>query len=356
MTGAKGRDPELSEFGDVPNRPVMIGGCPRSGTTLLRTMLHAHPELAIPRETRFVLESWARRRRFGDLREQQNRRRLARWIFMRKKTDADRLGLDPGVAVERLLAAPPTLGSLLAECFVMFAEKHGKPRWGDKRPMYASRVAAVFDLFPSAHFINVVRDPRACIASLRKLNWYDGSIVPSVELWERSVLAMDALRPKLAADQLLDIQYEELVLDPEATLTKVVAFIAAAGDEQALAQMMRYYEVKETRSQRYHSNLERPLDASRVSGWSESLSREEVAFIEEETAPLMERWGYERTAAEVRGPAPLREELATKRKRQGAARRRLKWRDRLQKHVTHRHPLAARLDGVPDAAAEPVHR
>src|SRR6187551_3800317 len=99
---------ELSEFAALPDRPVMIGGCPRSGTTLLRTMLHAHPELAIPRETRFVLESWGRRRKFGDLREEANRRRLARWIFMREKTDANRLGLDPEAAVERLVAAAPT--------------------------------------------------------------------------------------------------------------------------------------------------------------------------------------------------------------------------------------------------------
>jgi hypothetical protein len=353
---ASARNGGLSRFAGTPRRPVIIGGCPRSGTTLLRTMFHAHPELGIPRETRFVLETWTRRKRFGDLREPANRRRLAQWIFMRKKTDANRLGLDAEEAVERLVAAPPTLGSLLAECFVMFAEKHAKPRWGDKRPMYASRIAAIFDLFPSAHFINVVRDPRACIASLRKLNWYEGSIVPSVELWERSVKSVDAMRERLAGDQLLDVRYEELVLDPEATLRRVAAFVGAAADEDALAQMLRFHEVKETRSQRYHSNLQRPLDASRVAGWTESLSREEVAFVEEATASLMQRWGYERVAEEVTAPAELLEEVEAKRKQQAAARRRLVWRDRLQKYVTHRHPLAAHLPGASDAAAEPAHR
>ena len=238
----------------------------------------------------------------------------------------------------------------------MFSERHGKRRWGDKRPMYASRIAAVFDLFPGAHFLNVVRDPRACIASLRKLNWYDGSIVPSVELWERSLRSVDAMRGSLAPDQLLDIQYEELVLDPEATLERVTGFIGASANEDAMAQMLRYYEVKETRSARYHSNLERPLDASRVSSWTESLSPAEIAFVEEETAPLMERWGYERVAEGVAAPDELREALAAKRKTQAAARRRLVWRDRLQKHVTHRHPLAARLNGSIDAVTEPAHR
>ena len=354
--GPSAQNGDLSPFAGMPGRPVIIGGCPRSGTTLLRTMFHAHPELAIPRETRFVLESWMRRTRFGDLRNPANRRRLARWIFMRKKTDANRLGLDAEEAVERLVAAPPTLGSLLAECFVMFAETHGKPRWGDKRPLYASRIAAIFDLFPSAHFIHVVRDPRACIASLRKLNWYDGSIVPSVELWERSVTAVDAIRSRLATDQLLDVRYEELVLEPETTLERVTGFVGSASDENALEQMMRYYEVKEKRSQRYHSNLERPLDASRVSGWKESLSREEIAFVEEATEPLMRRWGYERATQGVRAPAELLDELASERKKRATARRRLVWLDRLQKWVTHRHPLAARLPDASDVAAEPARR
>ncbi|WP_372496942.1 sulfotransferase [Streptomyces shenzhenensis] len=36
-------------------RPVFVLACPRSGTTLLHLMLHAHPRIAPPLETRFVL-------------------------------------------------------------------------------------------------------------------------------------------------------------------------------------------------------------------------------------------------------------------------------------------------------------
>ncbi len=207
----------LSKFAPQLDRPVVIGGCPRSGTTLLRTMLHCHPEIAIPRETRFVLESWLQRTKFGDLEDVANRRRLASWIFERKESQANRLGLDEEEAIERLVAAPPTLGSLLATCFVMYAERNGKPRWGDKRPMYATRLSAIWDLFPNAQFIHVVRDPRACVASVRKLGWYNGKVAPALELWERSIHTVNAWRPKLSADQLLEVKYEDLVTAPEAT-------------------------------------------------------------------------------------------------------------------------------------------
>ena len=62
-----------------------MGGCPRSGTTLLQVMLDMHPELGMPRETNFIRELWWRRRHFGDLRDPANRRRVAEWIFSDKE-------------------------------------------------------------------------------------------------------------------------------------------------------------------------------------------------------------------------------------------------------------------------------
>src|SRR5919198_5186031 len=63
-----------SQFAGAPARPLFIGGCPRSGTTLLRALLDNHPELAIPRETNFVRPLWWRRVPFGNLRDPANRR------------------------------------------------------------------------------------------------------------------------------------------------------------------------------------------------------------------------------------------------------------------------------------------
>ncbi len=353
---ANGHEPSghgetLSRFAGQPGRPVIIGACPRSGTTLLRTMLHCHPEVAIPRETRFVLEAWYRRKQFGDLRRPANRRALARWIFRRKRSQSARLGLKPEEAIPRLVAAPPTLGSVLATCFLLYAEKEGKPRWGDKRPLYAARIAAVWDLFPNAHFVNVIRDPRACVASIRKLGWYYGHIPPAVELWERSVKAVDSWRRRLADDQLLDVRFEDLLADPDASLARVAQFIGVAADGGAVESMLRYHEHREPRSERYHANVSRPLDAARTSAWADVLDTAEVAFVEEATQPLMERYGYERVAEAASPPRQLVHDLARRRRRQAAVRQKVAWNDRVQKLLTHRQPLAAELPATYPASA-----
>lgn len=330
-----------SKFTGTPARPVLVGACARSGTTLLRAMLDSHPELGMPRETRFVIESWDRRRVFGDLDKEENRRALATWIFDRKETWRGRLGLDHADAVERLVAAPPTLGSMLATIFEMYAQVQHKPRWGDKRPMYANRLEVVFGLFPNAQFVNVVRDPRACAASMRKLDWYEGRVVPAVDLWLRSVEGVDAWRGRLGPDQLLDVRYEDLVSDPTGTLGGIAAFAGIAGDGAAMEAMLRYHERPEERSERYHANVSRPPDPSRATGWTDVLEPGEVAFVEEATGPLLARHGYEPHADGVAAPAELRRELQALRRRRLAQRITRSPKESVRRLFLDRRPLAA---------------
>src|ERR671910_856762 len=108
-----------SRFADAPGRPLFIGACPRSGTTLLRAMLDNHPDLAIPRETNFVRPLWWRRVRFGDLRDPANRRRVAEWIFTEKDHRSGRLRdgrISRREAIRRVADAPPTVGSIVQAC------------------------------------------------------------------------------------------------------------------------------------------------------------------------------------------------------------------------------------------------
>src|SRR5206468_8178313 len=124
-----------------PPAPFVVG-VTRSGTTLLRLMLDAHPELAVPPETHFLTELIAAAgkrdagpealaevivgdRHWGDfaLDRDEFRRRIA--------------GLDGSGADE------------VARAFYsLYADREGKPRWGDKTPQYLKAMADIADLLP----------------------------------------------------------------------------------------------------------------------------------------------------------------------------------------------------------------
>src|SRR5258708_24668045 len=113
------------------DRPIFILGCPRSGTTLLQLMLHAHPRIAIPPETRFVLTSYEARNTFGDLRGEPNRRALANSIVGERHTLFYDLDLDADEVVAEIMAGPPPLRSAIGTVFRAHARGLGQPPLGD---------------------------------------------------------------------------------------------------------------------------------------------------------------------------------------------------------------------------------
>src|SRR4051812_37634011 len=89
--------------GDSAERPILVVGCPRSGTTLLQVMLHAHSRIAIPPETKYLVEAYRARAGFGDLGTVGGRTALVDFVVGRP-TFGD-LGLDPDAVRDRIRAA-----------------------------------------------------------------------------------------------------------------------------------------------------------------------------------------------------------------------------------------------------------
>jgi Sulfotransferase family len=343
-----GRSP--SRFAGEPNRPLFIGGCPRSGTTLLRSLLNNHPDLAIPPETNVVIPAWRKRARYGDLQVADNRRKLAEWIYDSRGRGGQRLRREKFFtreqAIERVVASQPTLGSVFASVYEMFAEAKGKPRWGDKRPRYAGMLDMIFALFPNAQFVNLIRDPRAAAASQAPLGWddEDRALASAACTWEWSVRRVDGFAPRLRSDQLLDLRFEDLVRDPEGTLGQICRFADLRGQPEIVEEMI----TKPRRgvfNEGWHDRLAEPISTAPIDHWRERIEPREVALVEHVTRHRFERFGYRHEPGLVADPDPAELELVA----QEHARRKRKWRryrmaELKRRHITYRHPVAA----VPD--------
>ncbi len=323
-------------------RPVFVGGCPRSGTTLLRTMLNSHPELAIPHETRILIDGYRRRAEWGDLGDPDNRRRLARWVVERKVSRYRQLVEDADELVECMVAAAPTLGSVLSAGFRRYAERHGKARWGEKRPSLVLNLDAVFAMFPDGQYVNVVRDPRAVVASIRRAGrqhgWGAHGIPGATDTWERSARAAERWR-RLRGDQCLEVQYEHLVADPAAVLGRIVEFLDL--DAAGLDAMLRHHETADIQSRTLHSLVSEPVTTDRVRAWEQALRPREIAFVERALGDWMRHYGYAPIAAGVKVPADLQRRHRRRRNQMRLESARGRARE-LALRFTYRRPVAAR--------------
>jgi hypothetical protein len=136
--------------------------------------------------TRFLLPAYRQRLRFGDLEERPNRLALGKFITGRGHL-FDNLGLDRKAIVSRIADGPPTLGSAIGTVLLAYAERFARPRWGEKRPGYFRHIDVLMRVFPGAQIIHIVRDPRDCVASLKRMPWWNRPTHHSVSAWAQSI-------------------------------------------------------------------------------------------------------------------------------------------------------------------------
>lgn len=278
------------------DRPIFVVGCPRSGTTMLQLMLHAHPRIAIPPETRFLLAAYQRRRNFGDLRDPDRRRALAEWITGREATRFVDLGLDPARVTAEIVAGPPTLGSALGIIFRAYAGRFGKPRWGDKRPAYVNNLDIVLRLFPDAQIVNIVRDGRDCVASLKEMPWHKADIYHSISAWAQAVDHARRARRRLGPESFYHLRYESLVHDPAGELAALCEFLGEEYDG-AMTRPADVAPIAVPLQKTWHARTHADVNEERVGSWARRLAPWELALCETVLGDRLRAEGYELSGA-----------------------------------------------------------
>lgn len=254
-------------------------------------MLHAHPRIAIPPETRFTLRAYDLRRQFGDLGEPAGRRKLAEFITGPGNSFGD-LGLDADTVIEEIVAGPATLGSAVGCVFRGYAARFGKIRWGDKRPAYLLNMDILLWMFPDAQIIHIIRDGRDCVASMKDQPWHHGGVNHAISQWRRGMQAGWRASKRLRSDQYFEIFYEQLVADPENQLRKLCDFI---GEEfvPAMAEPSQVAAVAVPARKKWHALTHGEVTTGRIGSWQQRLSPSEIALCETVLRRQLLGRGYE---------------------------------------------------------------
>jgi hypothetical protein len=321
------------------DRPVFVVGCPRSGTTMLALMLHAHPNIAMPPESRFLVATWRKRYRFGLMETDEQREALADLVTEPRSKVFD-LGLDSDEMKKKILDGPPTIGSAFGIVFREFAQLHGKARWGDKRPAYYQEVDVLLRLFPDAQIVHIVRDGRANVASLKRMPWWRYDSVKTMAYWSLAEYCMQRDKKRLPPDTFYAVRYESLVADPEGELRKLCDFL----DEDFHEAMLEPHRVTDVVPERkhWHENLKTTVNTSAVESWRKGLEPWEVGLMETVLRHKLKRNGYEISGAGKR-PSPRLMKHYYNLSRDLRDRVHKRWADEARDAANEVYPVAAQL-------------
>ena len=210
------------------NPYLFVVGCPRSGTTLLQRMLDGHPQLAVANDTHFIPKA------IGQVDPGVDPPMTPALLqAVREYKRFPRLGL-PEAAVDSAAENARTYSQFVSALYAAFAQMHDKPLGGEKTPDYVRELPRLHALFPWAKIIHLVRDGRD--VALSALEWArEGP--GRFELWAAQPVAVCALwwrwqvstgrqdGANLPRDCYREIQYEDLVSQPEESLRALADFL-----------------------------------------------------------------------------------------------------------------------------------
>jgi hypothetical protein len=269
----------------VSEAPLLVLGVRRSGTTLLRVMLDRSSTLAVPDESYFVTQLAHRHgsnpdptafaddcRRIGTLRE---------W----------------GVSIDDVrLRGGMTTGEAIAALYQRYAELQGKPRWGDKTPMYMQHLPLLARLFPEARFVHLIRDGRDAALSFLGMpegivtrTWaHPRSVADFACQWRTEVEAAQRLGERVGPERYLEVRYEALVADADAELRRICTFAALPFEPGMLA----YAGAVDVSAKPHQQRLLQPPTRN-VRNWREQLPEEDALAFEGVAGDLLRRLGYD---------------------------------------------------------------
>ncbi|XP_075928751.1 protein-tyrosine sulfotransferase 1 isoform X3 [Petromyzon marinus] len=243
----------------------------------MRAMLDAHPAVRCGEETRVVprllamREAWAR-------------------------SERERVRLDEAGVTERVL------DDAVRAFILQIIAGHGEPaqRLCNKDPFALKSLVYLGRLFPRARFLLMLRDGRASVHSMisRKVTiaGFDlSSYRDCLSKWSRAIEIMYTQCVAVGSLRCLPVYYEQLVLQPEAVLRRVLRFLDVPWDDVVLRHedmVGKAGGISLSKVERSTDQVVKPVNLEALTQWVGRIP-EDVVRDMAHVAPMLSRLGYD---------------------------------------------------------------
>ncbi len=285
---AQGARLEQNQGVKVAVIPVFIGGCDRSGTTLLGSMLGTHSECLCTPESQFIVQVPSGSALDVNHIDPQT---VLDTIMKHPRFKIWRLQIDSSFIWhgQSIISYPELIKWIVKE----YGKANGKSSphiWIDHTPSNVKYAATLIALFPEAKMIHIVRDGRAVASSLLSVTWGAASVDRAAYFWLRNLAYGLAVESFYGSIKVMRVKYEDLVNTPEATLQHVSSFLGI--DYQPQMMIGNGFKVPSF-TRKDHALVGRALDRRRVSAWQTELTLRQIEIFESTTGDMLRYLGYD---------------------------------------------------------------
>ena len=280
----------------------------RSGSNLVTRLLDGHSKICGPSPTHLFRILLEHRSLYGNLSDS-----LAWQTLLQDTVSLTETRLGPwksSVSADGLLrdVEPGDVGALLRYVYEREAQASGKNLVFVKENQIYRQFAFIENNFPGSQFVFLVRDPRDMALSWKLAPNIRGGVIRAAETWSADQKAGLALFNALSSSRrIVGIRYEDLIAQPIQTLEEVCRTLGIDFEDGMTDLDSKRGNQSVADSTQEWGNLNRPVIHGNSGKYLDSLSTEEIQFVEGTCALEMKIFGYSPTYPERPALVDLRE-------------------------------------------------
>ncbi len=266
---------------DPDRSPIFLIGTGRSGTTLLRQILNAHPRIYLTNEAFFYTYERMTHRSVSGSEWLERFFDTFSFAWLRIAPDEVRAVLPASLPRERVFEAFRAIMKIKAA-------HQGKVRYGEKSPLDTANLGRIFRDFPEARVIYITRDPRATVVSYTRMPWGSSSLTLSSFACRQQ---LERTAPNF--ERIHELRLEDLLASPRSELSKILDFVGELWDD-AVLDHIRHSPIDDVAPFPWfisatNKKLQAPAGPPL---WQRVLSPTWIRIIEQDNKLGMHRYGY----------------------------------------------------------------
>lgn len=283
---------------------AFIVGAPRSGTTLLMSILNSHPEIHALVEVKFFL-FYLNKYNKTDFREKKNRVSIVEDFFKyfshKKKISTqdifdkiikiDEDLINKFIESDQVVDYASVVKILYYSISILSMHTPNPKVILEKNPLYTQHIGSFLKLYPTTKYIGIIRNHRDAVSSrvssiastIQDIQYY-------AKYWELINSSLYKYAKKYKNNILL-IFYTDLIKSPDQTIQKCLDFLNINIFHDYTIYQSDYKKLVETYSkdpilkkslrwQKKFGDLSRPINPEAINKWKERLNSKQVEEID----------------------------------------------------------------------------
>lgn len=279
---------------DLPRGKLLISGTMRGGSSLVSNILNAHSEVLVVSEyIHFFRFLYRKSEPVTESSIKQSLEEMRLRLFYRYD-----IPLDSSTIFADVIASGISYQNLYNAILRHLLNQTGKLIGGEDAALNWTTIPEYFRLFPEGKVVQIVRDPRAVLASWHKLSYqkvgYLDAIFNCIDNMDKCLTYQSLYSDK----DYMSVRYEDVVGQPEVISKKLCEFLEIEFQPLMIApkQWDSVFDgvlIKRGWSSHTGSMKNRGFDESRLTAWESILEDWELCLCEHLVNDRLCKFGYE---------------------------------------------------------------